>query len=396
MCPQAHAGASGQYDVSYLWHSNFGQVLKYRKSVLRILGPHMTRKLLIVRGERLYGLVYDRNGDAVSTRELAEFHSSMLTESGLEKCAVVKSEDWPVVSARRSKVPAPKSSKRPAKKPVPTLAKRGTPSDGSLKSLPDLERRIDVYIKSQRRSGRLQADERTSWSVYDLTSGEKLVDINEDKPMQAASLVKPFFAMAFFHMVREGKLKYGPKSRRKLTAMIRRSNNRSTNWVLRQVGGPKAVDRLLRKHYGHIFKDTRVVEYIPWGGRTYRNKSSVHDYSRFLYALWHGSVPGAGEIKRLMALPNRDRLYTGARDVPKGTKVYDKTGSTKHLCGNMGILEVKGADGRTYAYTLIGVIEKNRPASNYTHWITSRGNMIREVSNIVYREMSHRHGLSAR
>ena len=156
------------------------------------------------------------------------------------------------------------------------------------------------------------------------------------------------------------------------------------------------MDRLLKEKYGHIFRDTEIVEYIPWGGRTYKNKSSVHDYSRFLYALWDESLPGSDEIKRLMSLPNRDRIYTGAREVPKGTKVYDKTGSTKHLCGNMGILEVKGPDGKKYAYSLIGVIEKKTPAHNYTRWITSRGDVIREVSNIVYREMESRHGFSGR
>lgn len=392
----AQADSRKQFDVSYLWHSRFDQVIKYRDSVLRVLGPHMKKKLLIVRGEELYGLIYDRNGDIFSTRDVAEHHSRILSDHGLEKCVVVESMHWPMASGRRSPISVPAVAKQRSTLPVPTLAKRKAPSQGSLKTLPDLEYKIDEYIQSQRKRGGLKGDESTSWSVYDLTSGEKLVDINEDKPMQAASLVKPFFAMIFFDKVRAGELKYGPTSRRKLTAMIRRSNNRSTNWVLRHLGGPREVDRILREKYSHIFKDTRIVEYIPWGGRTYRNKSSVHDYSRFLYALWHGDLPGASEIKRLMSLPNRDRLYTGARDIPKGTVVYDKTGSTKHLCGNMGILEVNSPDGKKYAYTLIGVIQKDKPAHNYTSWITSRGDIIREVSNIVYREMDSRYGLASR
>ncbi|MFH2203671.1 MAG: serine hydrolase [Elusimicrobiota bacterium] len=371
-------------------------MLKYRQSVLSVLGPHMTKKLLIVRGRSLYGLIYDRDRDALSTREIADYHNELLTSSGLEKCAMVASEGWPIASAQRSNVPEPAEARRPAKRPVPALPAHHKPSKGALASLPDLEKRIDAYIQTQRRRGTLRPDESTSWSVYDLTSKDKLVDINEDKPMQAASLVKPFFAMAFFHQVREGKLHYGPKSRRQLTAMIRRSDNRATNWILRRLGGPQAVDELLKRSFSHLLQDTEIVEYIPWGGRTYRNKSSVHDYSRFLYALWHDNVPGADEIKRIMALPNRDRIFTGARDIPKGTKVYDKTGSTRQLCGNMGILEVKGADGKKYAYTLVGVIEKDKPASNYTRWISSRGDLIREVSNIVYREMDARHGLSAR
>ena len=173
--------------------------------------------------------------------------------------------------------------------------------------------------------------------------------------------------------------------------MIRYSDNRSTNWVTRQVGGPKAVERLLKRHYPKIFRDTRLVEYIPANGRTYRNKASVHDYSRFLYALWTGSIAGAREIKHLMSATSTDRIYSGARDVPKGTKVYNKTGSTARVCGDMGILSVKGRDGKRYPYTLIGVIEKQQSASNYTTWIRSRSDIIRNVSNIVYKGIERQH-----
>ena len=147
----------------------------------------------------------------------------------------------------------------------------------------------------------------------------------------------------------------------------------------------REVERILKRQYPAIFQDIQLVEYIPAGGKTYRNKASVHDYSRFLYALWKEEIAGAREIKRLMALPGRDRIYTGVRGVPKGTKVYNKTGSTARLCGDMGILNVKGTDGKRYPYTLIGIIEKEQNASDYTSWIRSRGNIIRNVSSIVIR-----------
>jgi len=92
-----------------------------------------------------------------------------------------------------------------------------------------------------------------------------------------------------------------------------------------------------------------------------------------------------------MALPNPDRLHARVGKVPAGTTIYDKTGSTKHLCGNMGILQVSLGGGRDYAYSLVAVIEKRRPARNYSRWIRSRGDLIREVSDIVHREMRNRH-----
>lgn len=160
---------------------------------------------------------------------------------------------------------------------------------------------------------------------------------------------------------------------------------------MRQVGGPKAVQRILKQQYPGIFERTNIVEFIPAGGRTYRNKASAHDYSRFLFALWKDRLAGAREIQRLMSLPGSDRIYKGAELVPAGTHVINKTGSTARLCADMGILNVQGPDGQRYPYTLIGIIEKENKARNYTTWIRSRSEVIRDVSNIVYQGIAQRH-----
>jgi len=262
-----------------------------------------------------------------------------------------------------------------------------------VQEIQDLETAIEDYIKYMRRKGKIARDERTAWSVYDFTSGKKLVSINEDVQFQGASLVKPFFALAFFLKVRAGELNYGPKSRRHMQRMIQNSNNYSTNWIMRRVGGPAEIQRILKRNYPGIFKDIRIVEYIPAGGRTYRNKASAHDYSRFLKALWQGSISSAPEIKRLMALPGPDRLYTGTSEIPKGTKVYNKTGSTSRISGDMGILVVRGKNGKRYTYSLVGVIEKQGPARNYGSWIKSRGNVIRNVSSLVYKGITQNNGV---
>ena len=220
--------------------------------------------------------------------------------------------------------------------------------------------------------------------MYDFTAGEKLVSINEDEPFEAASMVKLFVAAAFFCRVEKGDLIYGNRSRRHMELAIQHSNNAATNWMLRKIGGPKAAERMLKRKYPGIFQDTRIVEYIPRGGRTYRNKASAHDYSRFLYAVWKEDIFGAREIKRLMALPGSDRIYTGVASIPVSTRVYNKTGSTAHVCGDMGILNVKGPDGKRYPYTVVGIIEKERRARDYTTWIRSRGAVIRNVSGIIY------------
>ncbi len=255
-----------------------------------------------------------------------------------------------------------------------------------------LEGEVERLVEGFRRRGRVRPDERTSWSVYDFTSGRKLVSINEDEPYEAASLIKPLVALAFFDAVGRRRQRYGPAERRRMEAMLHRSDNAAANWFLRRLGGPAAVHRLLKARYGGLLSDLRLVEYIPRGGRTYRNKASAHDYSRFLYALWNGDLPGSNEIKRYMGLPNRDRLAS----LPSGIAVFDKTGSTSRLCGEMAILVAPGPGDRTYPYILIGMIQKDGKAPRYGDWIRRRGDVIRAVSKLVYRDISRRHGFDDR
>lgn len=389
------AGAA-EYEISYLWHHDLAQVERYREQVARVLGPDVGAALRVVRGGGSYGLIYDRRGDRRGAVKVAKAHTRLLSARGLEPAAPIPSRNWQPVGYGKRKtsdeagwVVGDSRGVEANRYRVPSAAAAPHPR----RRVPHLERAVDRYIKQLRQHGKIAPDERTAWSVLDFTTGEQLVSINEDVQLQAASLVKPFFALAFFHKVKQGELIYGPKSRRHMERMIQRSSNKSSNWVMRHVGGPAAVQKILARHYPAIFEETRIVEYIPASGRTYRNKASVNDYSRFLSALWKEELPGSREIKRLMMLPGPDRLFTGVSELPDGTTVYNKTGSTSRLCGDMGILVVEGEDGRSYPYTLVGVIEKKRSASNYTSWIRSRADVIRDVSDIVYRGISEHHKL---
>ena len=395
---KATAAVSGKsYDVSYIWHSDRDQVELYRQRVASVLGLNVARNLKVVSRSGLYGLIYVRRGDSAGATRVAKVHSRLLKSRGLEKAAPIRSANWITQKPKPGRYQ--KASIKTTQPSSTTSVQASKPSSTRFSSSnkarqsQELEAALESHIKKLRRQGRLSPDERTGWAVYDFTTGEKLVTINEDVQFQAASLIKPFVAAAFFHKVENGSLIYGSKSRRQMERMIQKSNNRSTNWVMRHVGGPKAVERILEKHYPEVFKDTHVVEYIPSNGRTYRNKASIHDYSRFLHALWNNKIPGAKEIKRLMSLPGSDRLFTGAKDIPNGTKVYNKTGSTSRVCADMGILIAKGKNGRRYPYTIVGVIEKQNRARNYSSWIQSRGDVIRDVSNLVYQDIANRHSL---
>jgi beta-lactamase class A len=396
--------AADYYDVSYVWSGSIDGVRDYRKKVAGVLGPAVAKDLKVVTRDNLIGLVYVRHGDSAGAARVARSHTRLLRAKGLDAASPIRSENWTLVgdpgatqvAAASSAVPASsgiRMTKTAAAPAVPVSRRSRMTSTERNRETRNLEAAVEDYINRLRTEGKLDPDERTGWSVYDFTTGEKLVTINEDQQFQTASLVKPFIAAAFFSRVKKGELKYDRESRRQMERMIQHSNNASTNWVTRKVGGPQAVQRILKRQYPAIFQEIHLVEYIPAGGKTYRNKASVHDYSRFLYALWKEEIAGADEIKRLMALPGRDRIHTGVRGVPRGTKVYNKTGSTARVCGDMGILNVKGADGKWYPYTLVGIIEKEQSATNYTNWIRSRGNIIRNVSSIVYQRIAQNHDI---
>jgi beta-lactamase class A len=410
--PTVTVAADG-YDISYVWSRNLDGVRDYRNKVAGVLGSAVARNLKVVTRDNLIGLVYMRRGDSAGASRVAQSHTKLLRARGLDAASPIRSENWtlvgdpevpqstaaspvavsPAASRVTTTVAAPPAT--PAKAPAAMSASRRSRMTANERSreIHNLEAAVEEYINRLRKEGKLEPDERTGWSVYDFTTGEKLVTINEDEQFQSASLVKPFIAAAFFYKVERGELSYNRESRRHLERMIQHSNNASTNWVTRRVGGPREVERILKRQYPAIFQEIQLVEYIPAGGKTYRNKASVHDYSRFLYAIWKEEIAGAREIKRLMALPGRDRIYTGVQGVPKGAKVYNKTGSTARVCGDMGILNVRGTDGKWYPYTLIGIIEKEQNAANYTHWIRSRGDIIRNVSSIVYQGIAQNHDI---
>jgi beta-lactamase class A len=384
MSPAA-AAATNRYDVSYFWSRSPAGVQDYRDRVAGVLGPRVANHLKVVAKGDLFGLVYARHGGRAGATRVAKVHTRLLQSRGLEAALPVRSRDWAVLdNGDARQVPF-------ASVIVPRVSRNRTTENDRIREFRDIEGAVENYISRMRREGKIKDDERTAWSVYDFTAGEKLVSINEDEPFEAASMVKLFIAAAFFCRVEKGELVYGNNSRRHMELAIQHSNNAATNWMLRKIGGPKAADRILKRKYPGIFQDTRIVEYIPRGGRTYRNKASAHDYSRFLIAVWKEDIFGAREIKRLMALPGRDRILTGVASIPVSTRVYNKTGSTARVCGDMGILNVRGPDGKRYPYTVIGIIEKERRTRDYATWIRSRGAVIRNVSGIIYRGIVKRY-----
>jgi beta-lactamase class A len=396
------------YNVSYGMGPNLEPLKKRYEKIYSCLGEDVKNDLFIEKTDfGNYALIYRRRGDKASTTRVAKKHAKILRSKGIKTSITTENNNLVVygessliddagpeepiicqlsVDTELTTVPEKIVARSKIKTTIPEA--RVVSSSNNSK----FERSIEKYIDNLRRKGRISRDESTGWMVYDLETNKSVIDINADKEFQAASMIKPFIALAFFHQVEAGKLKYGPKSRRKMEAMIQRSNNAATNWLMRQAGGPRNCEAILKKYYAHIFTKTEIREYIPSGGRTYLNSAPPSDYVRFLKALWNNELPRDKEIRRLMALPGRDRLYHGT-SIPRGTLVYNKTGSTGHLIGDMGILVPKTKKGGRFPYVIVGIIERQSKASDYGQWAHSRSRVIRAVSTLVYEELKKEHQL---
>lgn len=410
------------YNVSYGLGPNLESLKKQYSKVYRFLGSEVGKNLLIEQtsGDN-YTLIYRRRDDRSSTYAVARKHAAILKRVGIST-TIIPEKNNPVVFGESSLLdeeasvvvtPAPAiknkevpvvvikdpAKKKPDENAAPAALESKKTADqprvvqASVNSqAKHIEQVIETFVKDLRKKGKLSRDEQTSWMVYDLTSGEILADINGGQRFQAASMIKPFVALAFFHRVKQGEIQYGPQGRRNMERMIQRSDNNATNWVMRMAGGPAKCDEILRTHYSDIFKNTVITEYIPPGGRTYKNVAQPSDYVRFLRAIWEDRLPSSKEIRRLMSLPGRDRLYDNT-PIPQGTLVYNKTGSTAHLCGDMGILVARDKSGNRYPYALVGIIQRSSRPGNYGDWMLTRGNVIRQVSALVYQEMKKQYQL---
>ena len=258
-----------------------------------------------------------------------------------------------------------------------------------------LEADFERYIKSRRSRRVLAPTDRTSFVVYDISKGQKIVSINEDRQMMAASIIKNFVMLAYFHEVKYGRKAHTDANKGKLRAMIQWSSNAETNYFIRLLGGPARVNRILRSNYPY-FKQTRIVEYIPYTGRTYKNMTSARDLSTFFLQLWRGKLPFSEKMKWYFKLKNGDYIYKQTY-IPASVAVYNKTGTVYGLVGDGGVLVLRDPQGRARPYIFIGLMEdrtktnrRNRWESFY-NWKNRRAYILRRLSEQAYKYIYEKH-----
>ena len=304
------------YNVSYGMGPNLEPLKKKYEQIYGCLGEDVRNDLFIEKTDfGNYALIYRRRGDKASTTQVAKKHAKILRSKRIKTSIITENNN--MVMYGESSLIDDVGAEKPIICELPDVDRQDSVAPEKIVATPKIikelktdelvvssagiskfERSIEDYIYNLRKEGRIANDESTGWMVYDLQKNKSVIDINADQEFQAASMIKPFVALAFFHQVKAGKLKYGSRSRKKMEAMIQRSNNSATNWVMRQAGGPAKCEAILKKYYSQIFKKTEIKEYIPAGGRTYLNSAPPSDYVRFLIALWNKDLPeGKGNSK---------------------------------------------------------------------------------------------------
>ena len=393
LLPVSVSFAARTYDVSYFWGSKQKHANTYASKVKQALGPNIAKQIKVVRNAKgLYGVIYDRDGNYETAHRVAMNHAKLLRQAGVTKAKgydaafPILDRHYPSASSTKpsteQKPKPPPPSKKTPNKPRPQPLQWDTTLDSTL------EANIDQYIKGLRFRGVLSGTDRTSFVVYDVTQQKKVVSINEDQTMMAASLIKNFIMLAYFHEVKYKRLEHTAENRRQLRLMIQKSANTSTNHFIRLLGGPRGVQRILKYNYPY-FNQTRIVEYIPAGGRTYQNTTSAHDLNKFYNQLWLGNLPYSNKMKYYFGLPNGDRMHDKTC-IPSNVRVYHKTGTVYGLVGDSGVLAIIDSQGKQRAYIFTGMIEDRTKTSNrnrseaFWSWVGRRSDTLRRVSEAVY------------
>ncbi len=266
--------------------------------------------------------------------------------------------------------------------PVEALARKAA----RLQYISDVDRAVHEHIAELRRSGVLKTGDKTSVYVYGLHSDKPFVRINVDEQRMAASLIKPFVMLAAYHRLARGK-KPPNSLEQNIRAMIVHSDNNATNSVLRFVGGPREANRIAQ-HYG--FGNTRIVEYIPPGGRTYRNRTSARNLNALLWMLHKGTLISPQRSRQM--LEHLD-AYATSRIAKTGADVdlAGKTGFVGGLNGEAARVTYSSSTGPRH-YNFIAIIEnramQRASARKKQQWGHQTSGAIRSIFRVAHRHMT--------
>jgi hypothetical protein len=207
----------------------------------------------------------------------------------------------------------------------------------NLETIPGV---VEAAVQRLYESDRLKESEKVGVSVTNVRTG-RCVGLNLKDQFQIASIVKNFVAWGILDGVERKKIVFSPELANDLQQMLQNSKNDATNRCFDRLGGPHALQRLVMDRFKNFGFGTEIVEKIPPGGTTYKNKSTPIALSNLLTAIFHRKSLPAEVIYDLTALPGPDRfLNRTPGGLVNESHSHGKTGTTAKLSGDISILEI--------------------------------------------------------
>lgn len=205
-------------------------------------------------------------------------------------------------------------------------------------------------------------------AALDLATGET-VSVNGDQSFPMASTMKIAVAAAYLAEVDAGRRGLddaiaGVPAVRLMDAMITRSDNRATDLLMNELGGPGAIDRWMRGHGLAGIRVDRTIAQLLGDRRDLRDirdSSTPRAMLNLLRLINSSSALSPQSRDRLLDMMRR--CATGSNRIrgilPPGATVEHKTGTLSGYTGDVGYLVTPS--GRRIAVAFFARYGENRP-----------------------------------
>ena len=235
------------------------------------------------------------------------------------------------------------------------------------------------------------ASDQVHLALIDLANPDKplLAQYNGLEPVYPSSVIKMIYMGYVYHLAKEGTLKITPQVHRKLYQMIHPSSNTATAWIVdlwsKTSGGglrsPEAYGEFaFKRNACNRWLRSLGIEHInacqktwgspippgekqflrngePSGPWVNRNSMTAVAAARFLQILAEDALVGpdsCNAMRKLMVRDVRNQNYQRMRiagGIPKGAKVFSKTGTTSDTFHDAGIVVLQ--NGRKFILTVL-------------------------------------------
>jgi beta-lactamase class A len=205
-------------------------------------------------------------------------------------------------------------------------------------------------------------------AALDLTTGD-MVSVAGDDPFPMASTVKVAIAAQYLAQVEHGRRTLdtriaGRPARSLMEAMLIHSDNRATDIILRDLGGPAKVQQWLSQNELSGLRIDRTIARLLSDRRDLRDErdsSTPKAMVTLLQRIDSGKLLKPSSRSYLLSL--MARCQTGRNRMrallPYGTPVEHKTGTLNGLTTDVGFITLP--DGRRLAIALFARSGSNRP-----------------------------------